>query len=331
MHKLNLKNQKILITGVAGYIGSVLLRLLLNEKIEVVGIDQLFFNDRSIKPELKNPLFKFYEADIRDSKKMQEIIEKEKPNAIVHLAAIVGDAACLKEQEMAKDINLKASKQLVDLADDLEVPRFIFSSTCSNYGKIKYNEMVDENSQLVPLSLYAETKVAFENYLLSKEYHNTSPCILRFSSVFGKSPRMRFDLTVNEFTRELHFGNELEIYGPQFWRPYCHVEDLATSVLFTLQASKSLISKKVYNVGNNDENFQKQDLVNKFQQVFPNSKISFIDKKEDTRSYRVNFDKINNALGFQTIKNVEYGIRELKEMLEAKEISNPYDKVYCNS
>ena len=202
-----------------------------------------------------------YRGDVRDPSVVAVALKNV--DAVVHLAAIVGDPACSKQPDEAKSVNLEATKQCFQLAASEEsISNFIFASTCSNYGKMENSEdLVNENSQLSPVSLYAETKVAVEEYLLSQDVGSScATTVLRFSTVYGLSPRLRFDLTVNEFTKELALGRELEIFGEQFWRPYCHVIDLSRSVLHVLAADREKIASNVFYVGSTKENYTKRML-----------------------------------------------------------------------
>src|SRR5690606_37035451 len=178
---------------------------------------------------------------------------------------------------------------LYGAAEEAGVERFVFASTCSNYGKMADpNAYVDENSELSPVSLYAETKVEFENFLLSRERSNAcAPTCLRFATVYGLSPRMRFDLTVNEFTRELASGKELVVFGERFWRPYCHVRDLARSVVHVLEAPLEKVAFEVFNVGDTAENYRKADVVEAIVAQVPEARVSYVHKDEDPRDYRV--------------------------------------------
>ncbi|MFA8342830.1 MAG: NAD-dependent epimerase/dehydratase family protein [Rhodothermaceae bacterium] len=323
---------KVLVTGCAGYIGSVLTKLLLDNEYTVIGIDYLRFGEKSIEKFKNNLNFKFYKEDIRNSAEVKSIILNEKPQAVVHLAAIVGDPACAQEPEIAESINWQASKFLFDICNDIdEIKRFIFASTCSNYGKMK-EEFVCEDSPLNPVSHYAKLKVKFEKYILSsKTRKDFYPTALRFATVYGISERMRFDLTVNEFVRELTLGNELVIYGEQFWRPYCHVNDLAMGCLATLNAPENKINKEVFNVGDTGENYQKKMLADELIKVIPEAKISYVKKIEDPRDYKVNFDKIKKVLNYKISRRVPDGIQEVQNMLKNGEIENPNSTIYSNS
>ena len=218
--------KKILVTGGAGYIGSVLVRQLLQKGYFVRVIDSLKWGGESLYDVMCNENFELYVADIRDKDCLITVLDGI--DCVIHLAAIVGDPACKKFANEAKETNWDASRNLFNLCEKLGVSRFIFASTCSNYGKMDDSDgYVNEESTLNPVSLYAELKVKFENYIIS-EKSNSSVCsiALRFSTVYGFSPRIRFDLTVNEFTRNMVLENFQEIWGEQFWRPYAHVDDL---------------------------------------------------------------------------------------------------------
>ena len=322
-------NKRVLVTGAAGYIGSVLTRQLLDAGYYVRGFDKLLFGGESLLSIFNHPRFEFFNGDIRDTD--QVITALDGINYVVHLAAIVGDPACAQQPEIAKETNWEASKNLFDLCQDKNIMRFVFASTCSNYGKMEGNSFVTEESPLRPVSLYAELKVKFEKYILeSKTKDSFIPTALRFATVYGISPRMRFDLTVNEFVRDLFFGKELEVFGEQFWRPYCHVEDLARSCLTVLESDPSKVDHDVFNVGDTNENYTKKMIVEEIKRVLPDSKIKYVHKKEDPRDYRVSFEKIKKVLGFQISKTVPEGIKELVTLLRSNLLTDPFSNKYRN-
>ena len=156
------------------------------------------------------------------------------------------------------------------------------------------------------------------------------PTCLRFSTVYGFSPRVRFDLTVNEFTRDIALGRELVVFGEQFWRPYCHVEDLAAAVCLVLESATAKTAFEVFNVGDTSENYTKKMIVEEILKQIPKGRIRYVQRNEDPRDYRVNFDKIKRQLGFQTSRRVPDGIAELHRVLESELIANPDDKRYSN-
>lgn len=322
---------KIVVTGAAGYIGSVLVRQLLSKGYQVVGVDCLMFGGESLLGIYNEPNFKFIKADIRDTDKMYPILQEV--DAVVHFAAIVGDPACAKDPELATSINWEGSKKLVEAAEKTtSVKRFIFASTCSNYGKMEGDSFITEESPLNPISLYAELKVKFEQYLLNSSFRSDfCPTALRFATVYGVSPRIRFDLTVNEFTRDVALGRELLIFGEQFWRPYCHVEDLAGACVRVLEADSDKVCRNVFNVGDTRENYQKKMLAEELQKLIPEMKVKYVQKNEDPRDYRVAFEKIKHELGFSITKTVPEGMKEIISILKDGIISDPDDQKYKNT
>jgi len=325
--------KKILVTGGAGYVGSGLLRELLNENYIVTCVDNLMFGGESLLDIWHNKNFTFTKCDINDWSKFDKILKTNKFDAIIHLAAIVGDPACRINSELALKTNWESTKWLLDKSVEIGIKKFIFASTCSNYGKMDDPEsFVDEESNLAPVSLYAELKVKIENYMLSdmKKYKDFCPTSLRFSTVYGLSPRMRFDLTVNEFTKDLALGKELTIFGEKFWRPYCHVKDFSNAFITVLRAENKKVAYNVFNVGDTAENYTKQMLINEIIKVIPDAKIKYIEKNEDPRDYRVNSDKIKRELDFKITMRVIDGIEEVKRMIQEGVIANPEDQRYYN-
>ena len=325
--------KNILVTGGAGYVGSGLLSELLNKGYNVTCVDNLMFGGESLLDIWHNKNFTFINCDINKHEELDKIFLKNNFDGVIHLAAIVGDPACKLNSDLAFKTNWESSKWLIDRSQSAGVSRFIFASTCSNYGKMDDPEAyVDENSKLAPVSLYAELKVKFEKYMLSemKKIDGFSPTSLRFSTVYGLSRRMRFDLTVNEFTKDLALGKELVIFGEQFWRPYCHVKDFSNAFITVLNSSNEKVAYNVFNVGDTNENYTKQMLVNEIKKVLPNSKIKYVVKEDDPRDYRVNCDKIKKELGFEISMKVPDGIMEIKRIIQENLIQDPEDQKYYN-
>ncbi len=322
--------KSVLVTGGAGYIGSVLVRILLDKGYKVVVLDSLKFGGDALYDVSQHSNFEFVKGDIRNEADIDKVLGKV--DSIAHLAAIVGDPACSKFSDEANEVNWTGSVSLFEKAEKAGLKRFVFASTCSNYGKMADpNSYVDENSELRPVSLYAELKVKFENYLL-KERKDAKICAtaLRFSTVYGFSPRIRFDLTVNEFTRNVCLTGEQEIWGPQFNRPYCHVDDLARAVVIALEAPEEKVKANVYNVGDTAENYSKRMLMEEIQKIIPDVKAKYVDKTEDPRDYRVNCDKIKNELGFTITKRVPDGIREIYKLMRSGIITDPHSQKFRN-
>lgn len=327
----DLRDKPVLVTGGAGYIGSVLVRQLLAKGFKVRVADILRSGGESLIEIADNQNFAFFKADVRDAIAMHELVRG--CGAVVHLAAIVGDPACKAEPELARSTNFDGSIQLYEIALMEGCSRFVFASTCSNYGKMSSSDAyVNEVSPLAPVSLYAETKVAVEKYLLSQGRFNTcKPTCLRFATVYGLSPRIRFDLTVNEFTKELKMGRELTVYGEQFWRPYCHVEDLARSVVAVLEEREDAVTFEVFNVGDTSENYTKKMIVGEISERIPDARIKYVQMSEDPRDYKVNFDKIKRNLGFSITRRVHDGIAQIVKLLDSSLLSDPDDRKYYNT
>ena len=294
-------------------------------------IDNLMFGGVPIIDLLNDDDFQFMKGDVRSEEDVRKALKGI--DYVVHLAAIVGDPACAKEPELTNSVNLEGSKRMYDLANEFGVKRLVFASTCSNYGKMEDpDSFVDEDSTLAPVSLYAETKVAVEKYLLGQPHSNRcKPISLRFSTVYGLSPRPRFDLTVNEFTKELALGRELVVFGEQFWRPYCHVVDLCRSVIAVLEADEDTVAFDVFNVGDTKENYQKQMIIDEIVKQLPGSRVRYVAKNEDPRDYRVSFEKIKDRLGFKITKTVPDGIRQIIQVITDDFIPDPDKKEYRNS
>lgn len=306
---------RILVTGGAGYVGSTLVPLLLQEGHQVRVADSLLHGGDSLLGAWSHPGFEFRRVDVRDRAAMPGVLAGQ--DAVVHLAAIVGDPACARDPELARGTNLDASIALLDEARAAGVGRFVFASTCSNYGRLRDPAaFADETSELAPVSLYAETKVAVEQAMLARaDAGGMAVTPLRFATVFGTSPRMRFDLTVNEFTAELIMRRKLVVYGEQFWRPYVHVRDAARAVLAVLTASEGAVHGRVFNVGDTRQNYQKQQIVDLIRPFAPDATVEYVHRAEDPRDYRVTFARIRDELGFTITRDVAAGIAEVARLV----------------
>jgi nucleoside-diphosphate-sugar epimerase len=319
-----------LVTGGAGYVGSVVVDELLARGRSVRVLDALLHGSvPSLLQPWGNDRFQFLRGDVRDPAARRRALEGV--DSVIHLAAIVGDPACARDPVVARDVNLEATRALLDDLGGTGVERCLFASTCSNYGKMADSSVyATEEFELSPVSLYAETKVEAELEVLSRSDDSLVTACLRLATVYGVSPRMRFDLTVNEFTREVALGAELVVYGEQFWRPYVHVRDAAGGLCRALEAPAADIRGEVFNVGSTAENHRKLDIVELLKERVPTAQVSFVHKDEDPRDYRVSFDKVGERLGFVAERTVSTGIDELMALLASGLLADPYAPAYHN-
>lgn len=323
---------KILVTGGAGYVGSVTARHLLKLGHSVRVLDCLMHGGGALAGLYPEDNFEFIRGDIRNAVDVGKALEGME--AVAHLAAIVGDPACSRQPDLAKAINLEASLNLFNESRRRDIKRFVFASTCSNYGRMKDpSQYIDENSQLAPVSLYAETKVAVEETLLAGSSHESlAPTVLRFATIFGLSPRMRFDLTVNEFTLELFTKRKVVVYGDQFWRPYIHVRDAARAIALVLGAPKEKVARNVFNVGDTNENYQKGALAEliRLEIGLDKAAVEYRQKQEDPRDYRVSFAKVQGGLGFTISRTVKTGVQEIVNAINSGVITDFDNPRYRN-
>jgi nucleoside-diphosphate-sugar epimerase len=320
---------KILVTGGAGYLGSVLVLTLIEEGHEVRVLDNLMHGGRALLSVFGHSRFELMTGDVRDSSAVERAVEHV--DAVVHLAAIVGDPACARDPEAARAINEGGSQRLIQAARTAGVRRFVFASTCSNYGRMNDTTVLaSEDHELKPLSLYAETKVAVERALLDGAVSSLAPTVLRFATLYGLSPRMRFDLTVNQFVMEMLVQRKLTVFGERFWRPYVHVRDAASAIAMVLAAPEQVVGRQVFNVGDTDENYRKMDLIDLIGRRVTGAEVDYISVADDPRDYKVSFERIHATLGYRPRRRVVDGIDEVAWAIEAGLLGNVNDPIYSN-
>jgi nucleoside-diphosphate-sugar epimerase len=307
--------KSVLIVGGAGYIGPIVTDSLLSAGYKVTCLDLLIYeNNLCAAQYLSNPNYRFIYGDLRNVQTLNRALEGI--TDVVLLAGLVGDPITKKYPDIAHDINDLGILNCLGSLNERGLDRVIFVSTCSNYGLIGSDELADESYPLTPLSLYSKSKVAAEQYLLSCKGHvDYTPTILRFATAFGLAPRMRFDLTVNEFTRALSMGQELLVFDANTWRPYCHVRDFARLVKLVLESPRDKVSFEVFNAGGDINNFTKQGIVDTILSFIPSAKVRYQENGSDPRNYRVDFSKVRNILGFEPSYTVHFGVNELLDAI----------------
>lgn len=326
----------ILITGGAGYIGSLLTSELLRLGYRVTVLDSLLFGGEAIVPFLNHPNFHFVKTDVTEPRAVKEALKSDwdKPDAVIHLAAIVGFPACQAVgKQVAWKYNVESTKLVYGQAADLGVERFVFASTYSNYGLSADGKPVTEESPLNPQSLYAETKIAAEEFLLAQKDSPTAPLLFRFATLYGLSPRTRFDLIVNQFVLEAFTKRVLIIYQRGYSRSFVHIRDVARGVIMGLEADQAKIRGQIFNLGTDNGNYSKDDIVALVRKRMPEVEIEYKDLTfgGDMRDITVSFAKIKKVLGFDTTLDVDDGIRELLFALKSGLIQNPTDTRYRNA
>lgn len=300
----------MLVAGGSGYVGSVLISALLARGWRVRCLDNLCYGTGgAVAPFLNNPAFSFIEGDIRSEPALVEALRGV--TDVVLLASLVGDPISRTYPQLTRDVNLAGSINVWRAARRAGVGKLVFTSTCSNYGIVPGGAMADEETELNPKSVYAETKVAFERHLLQNPDETASPIILRLATAFGLSPRMRFDLTVSEFTREVALGRPLRVYDEDTWRPYCHLDDIAAAIVAVLEAPEAKVRGEVFNVGGEAGNFTKRMIAEALLTAFPAAEVEYGVGGGDPRDYRVSFAKIARALDFAPRQTVPGAIAAL--------------------
>ena len=326
----------VVITGGAGYIGSLLTGELLRLGIKVTIIDDLIFGGESLLGYLAHPDFHFVKANVIEPRALRSSLRSdwEKPNAIIHLAAIVGFPACQSVgRQVAWRYNVEATERVFEQAVSLGVNRLVFASSYSNYGVSAEGQPVTEASPLTPQSLYAETKIASERFLLAQGDTSCAPLIYRLATLYGISPRTRFDLIINQFVLEAYTKRELLIYQRGYSRSFVHINDAIRGFILGLQAPDEKVRCQVYNLGSETGNYTKDQIVGMVLKRMPETVVTYKDMTfgGDMRDITVSYEKIQRELGFQTRLTPDDGIRDVLHAIRTGLISNPHDQRYRNA
>jgi nucleoside-diphosphate-sugar epimerase len=316
----------VLVIGGAGYIGSALLPKLLEKGYQVRLVDLLLYGTEPIEKYLDHPHLEVMQADFRQIDKIVEAMRDV--DAVIHLGGIVGDPASALDEELTTEINLIATRMIAEVAKGSGVGHFIFASTCSVYGAS--DQMLDERSELNPVSLYARSKIASEKVLLQMADEHFSPVILRFGTIYGLSGRTRFDLVVNLLTAKAYVDKEITIFGGDQWRPFLHVDDAAQALLQVMEAPMGLVRNQVFNVGSNQQNYTIRQVGEIVHNFVADAKVVNKGEDVDRRNYWVNFNKINHTLGFAPNWTVEQGVEQVLQALRSGKVGDYKDARYSN-
>ncbi len=329
--------KNVLLIGGAGYVGSVITSHFLKLGYKVRVLDKFVYkNQNAIQAYLGDDNYELIYGDLSDINALESA--SKGINNVVILGGLVGDPITKKYPDISTKINDFGVKACIDFFDDKRIDKLIFISTCSNYGLIKEGQLADEDFELNPLSLYARAKVEAEIHLMSKKGKVNYTCtILRFATAFGLSPRMRFDLSLSEFVRDLYFGEELLVFDEHTWRPYCHVRDFARLIDLVIKCAPDKVNFEVFNAGGEVNNYTKKMIVDTIQSYIPAAKIKYGANGSDPRNYKVSFKKVKETLGFEPKYTVKDGVEELinafsygifSDSLQHKENYGNYEVTY---
>jgi nucleoside-diphosphate-sugar epimerase len=292
----------------------------------VVVLDTLMYGDASLKALDGTPHLQVIPGDFRDIATVVSAMQGV--DAVVHLGAIVGDPACAVDEKLTISINVAATRMNAEVARGAGVRRFVFASTCSVYGQ--NTEILDEKSDLSPVSLYARSKIASEEALLALGDAEFSVTVLRFATLFGLSARPRFDLVVNVMTAMAVRERRILVMAGEQWRPFLHVADAAEAIVHTLATSTDAVGGEILNVGSDAENYRLEDVGQLVAAAVPGTEIERRAGTGDRRNYRVSFRKFHTRVGFLPKRTVREGIAELADALEAGVIEDFRDPRYSN-
>ncbi|GAB3411979.1 SDR family oxidoreductase [Haloparvum alkalitolerans] len=293
----------------------------------------MLWGDDALEPFEDDENLEIREGDIRHIEDLSYAMDDR--DAVVHMAGIVGDPACGVNEQATQSVNVEATKSLVEVAKLHDIDRLVFASTCSVYGASELMEL-NEGSYLNPLSLYAESKIDSEEIILHETQdqfadNDITTTILRLGTIFGWSRRMRFDLVVNILTAKAVLEGDIPVYGGEQYRPLVHVHDAARAFAAVLDADEEKVDHQIFNVGDNDLNYQIKKVGRIVEENVEGAEVRFVEHKEDERTYRVSFDKINHILGWEAEYDIADGVQEIKEWMEEEEITDYSQKEMRNS
>jgi nucleoside-diphosphate-sugar epimerase len=321
---LEILGMQVLVTGGAGYVGSRVSAHLLAAGNYVAVYDKLLFGGEGILPLLDHPRFRIIVDDIRNADALRAALRGV--DAVVHLAALVGEPACQVDPDATRSINSGGTQLLLRMMQEAGTPRLIFVSTCSNYGVAEPNVLADENSPLRPLSLYAETKVDAEQLVWKAAGGGLDAVILRLGTICGLSTRMRFGLLVNDLARAAATGRCISIFSPDAWRPFLHIADAADAIELSLRAPTASICDQVFNVVG--ENYQKRQLAELVKKHYPRAVMTITPAETDLRDYRVAAKRIAEHLGFRPVRTVELAFLEITRAVAEGLFPDPFRSLY---
>jgi nucleoside-diphosphate-sugar epimerase len=322
----------VCITGGAGYIGSLLSGVLLQRGYRVRVVDQMLWGADAVLAYHGHPNFELRKGDVTEAAVVAEAVQGA--DRVVHLAAIVGFPACQQVgPEVSRRYNVESTRLVADAAEAAGAKRLVFASTYSIYGLAPDGKPVTEDSPLHPQSLYAETKIEAEELLRERRDSPCVPVMPRFTTLFGISPRTRFDLIVNQFVLEACTKRELIIYQQGYRRSFVHVRDAVEAITLCLEAPGDEVAGEAFNVGCDQGNFSKDEIVKLVQKAVPGTTVTYKDLSfgGDMRDITASFRKIERVLRFSAAHTVQSGVDEVYRAITEGWLKHPTDDRYRNA
>jgi len=307
------KGDLVLVTGGSGYVGSHLVRMLLERGYRVRVLETFLYGNGGLREVQSDPGLEIQYGDICNIRDMMRAAAGAR--AVIALAALVGDGACEIDREETTSINIESTKILCHVVrHHPDLGRVVFASSCSVYGATE-GLVLNEGSKLNPVSFYARSRIVSEG-ILRRELEGRSLVMLRLGTVFGASPRPRFDLMINTMTCHAVRSGVITVTGGEAWRPHVHVRDVAEAFLLAAETSSEVVDGEIFNVGSNDNNYTIGATAEMVAARIPGTKVETGGRVDDLRSYRVSFDKIRHVLGFVPSHSIEQGIDEIRSLIE---------------
>ena len=316
---------KILVIGGAGYIGSVLIKKLIQKNFKVILFDKFVYNEINFfKKKYKDTNLKIINGDSQNINKIFNAVKES--DAVIHLAELVGDPLCEKRPSKTYSINYLASITIGNICKNLGIDKFIYVSSCSVYGANK--NITNEKSTINPLSIYAKLKALCEKNLIRNLGETIRPCILRLGTVYGASDRPRYDLVINLFSGLVANKKSITINGGKQWRPFIHVKDVADAIIKIINYDKKLVNGQIMNLVS--ENVQISKIGQIIKSIYPRVKIKYENSTSDHRDYRASNKKAKKIIKFRPNYKIVDGIKEVIDQTKRNKIKNIFNKKYIN-
>jgi nucleoside-diphosphate-sugar epimerase len=318
--------RRVLVVGGAGFLGSILTKKLIARGFWVRILDSFIYGRRSLDSLPEDERLEIVEGDLRNIHTCVNSLEDV--DAVILLAAIVGDPASKVRPTETIETNVLAAQALASASKLHHINRFLYASTCSVYGV--GGAVLDEAAPLNPVSLYARTKIASEKIILGMGDEYFSPTILRMGTLYGYSPRMRFDLVVNTMSMKSFVDGKIQVFGGAQWRPLLGVEDAAEVYVRCLEAKLQDVGNQVFNVGSDNQNYQIDEVAENISAALGGIPIYRDQSNLDARDYRVSFSKITQTLGFAPQQTINKAAQEIVQKLDSGVVKNPEHRIYYN-